>query len=336
MTRAPLSSRSTVNMSFSSLQLRRAIIALCIGAVPTVRILRDCGYRDILVEAPLSVIPEGTFITDLVTHSDMKNNSIVWEMKGGDEIREQQALKLSRLTGRLFRHQLFLPVDPSGGFSWDVTYLVSEDAHQAIESQLQRLGLEHCVISADEDGIGLSQGTLTIEPVNRALQSRISVEIAAVDPAILPFDAESDHMEIAPFLVAALLQTAVDGELRFTLGQITAAAFGTSWAYFSLAPAAQTQIFRKVREILRAAVRQEMSGYLSVVGGSPSSLGDYAFAFDSSSVLRQDGKPRRAFFAALSTLQARYVPTLAAEFEMDLEEPEEAEGGPAEYQPPQP
>lgn len=303
----------------TSLQMIRAIIGLCIGAVRDVRLLYNGGYSRVLVELPLTVLPEGDFVVDILIHSPDANHAVVWELKSGGRIRPQQATKFSRLRANQFRDQAFLHVPDFATFRWDVVYLSPAENAPQIARGLGQLGLGHCVAAASSDRIQLHTGQLSTADLNAAFHGGLQFDVLGVDESLFPFDANSGPDEIVRFLVPALASLASDRVEEFSIEEITALAFGSGWSFLIRAEGAKRQIFGAVRDILDASIRQELAGVLAR-GPRSQSLGRHRYNWVGETVFREDGDTRVGLFHALRNLHDRYFPNLAAEFEMAIDD----------------
>jgi hypothetical protein len=244
-----------------NLRLLNALIAMCRPDPRWPHFFYDLMYGVKWIEQPFTCETGESLKPDLVIYSPSMNNCILFEIKGGSNIDNDQAIRYKSVRPRDVVSKLLVDVINGKEPSIDVSYMCFSDATTSITQQLKAISADFPIFELGMNHFRLVCNKCTVEKINIDLSQGIAVDSTRIPMGYVHFDADSSDSEVAPFVMQTLVAFASQNRPHFQIEEITEDAVGSLWPHFSMELRKALRI--KVSSILGEARTRELKRFLA-------------------------------------------------------------------------
>lgn len=206
----------------SNLQLVNALLATTFKSAGFPHPFWDYGYTTRLLEPEFRNRDDKAVNPDVVLASRQENHAIIWDIKSGRTVHDEQVEKYLGCSAADLIEQLGIPSRKPSQLGVDTAFL-GNSAHQ--ERLLEVLSPYPRVVLMvmDLHSLRIEQGRFSQGGIDAVLQAGISIP-ATIPTHLVPFDPkEDDEGRLAALVLPTLATFAVRKQQRFSINDVMAA-----------------------------------------------------------------------------------------------------------------
>jgi hypothetical protein len=232
-------------------------IGLCANDPGLPNCVYRLGYRLTVVERGFSTATGDRVKPDAILSSDQCAHSLLGEWKSGSNIEHDQLRRYATVTADDLRQRAQVPA--SASLTHDVMLVGRDEVAERLCEGLHRVDVTFPLICETTDGLALRRGRFCNNELTSLFSPALEIDWDVAPVSYVPFDAESDLATIARFWMPRVVALLVRGERRVILGELIPQVI-SMWSYLSAEM--QSDLRKRVREVMREAVDVEFASYL--------------------------------------------------------------------------
>ena len=236
------------------------LIGMCRGSLGVPRVIRDLGYRDRWVSrcfpghGPDSVPPVFAMASREARHT------IFMEFCRGREINARQIARYSSVTAAYLRSETSLSREETE--TYDIAVFGLAQHRESLVEGLEEAHLRYPLLLINGSGLVLAANSFSKAALSKVFFPRLEVPWGTIPRSWIPFNDDSNLLEVADAVIPEVVARALKGETRIEAGDLC----GSHPLWDILGKPGRDHMKGQVCEALTAAAEDEFQGHFGLDG----------------------------------------------------------------------